>query len=183
MQPHHTRPYDWETPRQRSRACRQGWQIQSRIIAQRQFERAMRHGWLDRLIDSLRGRSSTLACLDDLQPPPPELEEQIGVQMVPIGQIRGSEGRAHDFDLHFAPLHEHIRERWVSLAALRSEGHPLPPVELVQVGASYYVLDGHHRISVARAFGHDTIEAHVTRWPATAPAVAPTGQRETALAH
>lgn len=169
MQPHYTQPPDWDGQRQRSRACRQSWQIQSRIIAQRQFDHVLRHGWLARLIAALRGRSSALLSLADIQPPPaPALEESLGLRTVPIAQICGSEGRSQDFDCHFAPLGEHIRERWVSLAALRSEGHPLPPVELVQVGQSYFVIDGHHRISIARAFGQDAIDARVTRWPAAA---------------
>ncbi|NTW04257.1 MAG: hypothetical protein HGA19_23830 [Oscillochloris sp.] len=182
MQPHHTQPDDRENSRQRSRACRYGWQIQSRIIAQRRFDYAIRHGWIDRLIDALRGKRSTLLWLADThQPSHPDSEEILGFQTVLLTQIRGSEGRAHDFDRHFAPLHEHIRERWVSLAALRCEGHPLPPVELVQVGESYYVLDGHHRISVACAFNDKVIDAHVTRWPRAE--LAPVVQHEPALAH
>ncbi|NNJ13433.1 hypothetical protein EKD04_024205 [Chloroflexales bacterium ZM16-3] len=137
------------------------------MVVQRHFDRVLRHGWVARLIDSLLGRSSALLCLADIQaPPPPDAEEILGLQTVPLAQICGSEGRVHDFDRRFAPLHEHIRERWVTLAAMRNEGHPLTPVELVQVGDSYYILDGHHRISVARAFNDDTIESYVTRWPA-----------------
>jgi hypothetical protein len=40
----------------------------------------------------------------------------------------------------------------------------LPPVSLVQVGDEYFVRDGHHRISVAKAFGQETIEARVAVW-------------------
>jgi hypothetical protein len=35
---------------------------------------------------------------------------------------------------------------------------------LIQVGEAYFVRDGHHRISVARAFGYKTIEAEITVW-------------------
>lgn len=181
MQPHYPYPDARENPRRRSHACHHSWQIQSLIVAQRQFDRVFHHGWVSRLIDSIRGRSSALLCLADLQsPPPPDSEQILGLQTVPLGKILGSEGRAHDFDRHFAPLHEHIRERWVSLAALRSEGHSLPPIELVQVGDDYYILDGHHRVSVARAFDDDTIEAYVTRWPE--PLIAPAMQRAPSLA-
>jgi hypothetical protein len=41
---------------------------------------------------------------------------------------------------------------------------PLPPVELIQVGDVYFVRDGHHRISVARMMGQDSIDAEVTVW-------------------
>jgi hypothetical protein len=50
----------------------------------------------------------------------------------------------------------------LNIAKLRLEGRPLPPVELIQVGDSYFVRDGHHRISVARAFGQTAIDAQVT---------------------
>jgi hypothetical protein len=45
----------------------------------------------------------------------------------------------------------------------------LPPVALVQVGESYYCLDGHHRISVAHAFQQQDIEAKVTVWQVEGP--------------
>jgi hypothetical protein len=38
----------------------------------------------------------------------------------------------------------------------------LPPVELLKVGDLYFVRDGNHRVSVARAHGEPTIEAYVT---------------------
>jgi hypothetical protein len=46
----------------------------------------------------------------------------------------------------------------------RDESVPLPPIKLIQVGDCYYVRDGHHRLSVARALGEQFIEAEVTVW-------------------
>jgi hypothetical protein len=37
-------------------------------------------------------------------------------------------------------------------------------VQLIQVGGAYYVRDGHHRVSVTRALGQDSIEAEVSVW-------------------
>ena len=45
----------------------------------------------------------------------------------------------------------------------------LPPVALIQVGHLYFVRDGHHRISVARALGQETIDAEVTVWDVACP--------------
>jgi hypothetical protein len=39
----------------------------------------------------------------------------------------------------------------------------------VQIGNLYFVRDGHHRISVARALGQRSIEAKVTVWQVTGP--------------
>jgi hypothetical protein len=90
-----------------------------------------------------------------------------GVQTVPIEQIRGSRGRAHDFDRSFRPLQSHTRARWQGIALAHQQGVALPPVALVQIGDIYFVLDGHHRISVARAYGQKDIEARVTAWEVT----------------
>jgi hypothetical protein len=109
-----------------------------------------------------------------------------GLRTVPIDQIRGSEGRVGDFDCDFHPLRYHTQERWLGIAAARQRGKELPPVALVQVGDLYFVRDGHHRISVARALGQTAIEARVIVWqvagplpwetPSNAPSREPAGQ-------
>lgn len=86
----------------------------------------------------------------------------MGVQSVSIERIRGSEGRIEDFDNSFNPTHERLRNRWLSIAALRLVGAALPPVELIRVCEIYFVRDGHHRISVAKALGEQYIDAEVT---------------------
>lgn len=96
-----------------------------------------------------------------------------GIRLVPIAQIGGSEGRCDDFDAAFRPLQSHTRERWISVALARSSDVVLPVVELVQVGETYFVRDGHHRISVAKLVGQLEIEAVVTVWHADAPASTP----------
>ncbi len=91
-----------------------------------------------------------------------------GVQMVAIDQIQGSQGRCRDFDQAFYPLQGHSESRWLRVATARELGIALPLVELVQVGTIYFVRDGHHRISVARAMGQTEIEAEVRVWQVTA---------------
>lgn len=86
------------------------------------------------------------------------------MRLVSLSAIRGSEGRSTDFDADFNPLQEHTRERWISVASAMQTGVALPPVKLVQVGAVYYVRDGHHRISVAKQRGQTEIEAEVSVW-------------------
>jgi hypothetical protein len=87
-----------------------------------------------------------------------------GRQEVPIRQIQGSQGRCHDFDRNFYPLEEHLKSRWLRVAMAWQLGIALPPVELIQLGEIYFVRDGHHRISVARALGQTEIEAEVRVW-------------------
>jgi hypothetical protein len=92
-----------------------------------------------------------------------------GLHTVPIERIRGSEGRSNDFDRDFHPLQDHCMSRWLRVAAARGRDTVLPPVVLVRVGDVYFVRDGHHRISVARALGQLDIEAEVTAWHVSGP--------------
>jgi hypothetical protein len=84
-----------------------------------------------------------------------------GFQTVPINRIKGSEDRTSDFDRDFNPIQTRTMERWMSVAVARSSGGILPVVELIQLGEDYFVRDGHHRISVARAFREEYIDAKV----------------------
>jgi len=101
-----------------------------------------------------------------------------GVHAVPLNAIRGSEGRCADFDAAFHPRQQHTRSRWEGIAEAMLREVTLPPVELIQLGDTYFVRDGHHRISVSRALGQIDIDAIVTVWtvdgpePSAAPATA-----------
>lgn len=87
-----------------------------------------------------------------------------GLQEVPLEDIRGTEGRQNDFDDRFHPLTGQNRQRWESIARAYSAGINLLPIELIQVGNEYFVRDGHHRVSVARAMGETLIMATITVW-------------------
>lgn len=87
-----------------------------------------------------------------------------GLRSVSLEKICGTLGRASDFDHLFHPSKDSTRDRWISVAIARSQYVPLEPVKLIQVGEYYFVEDGHHRISVARALGETSIEAEVTVW-------------------
>lgn len=86
----------------------------------------------------------------------PELKE------VPLDKIVGSVGRYRDFNQAFLPRNEALFERWRRVDAAMNTMVGLPPVELYQVGELYFVRDGNHRVSVARARGDKMIEAYVT---------------------
>ncbi len=85
-----------------------------------------------------------------------------GVKSVKISQIRGTQGKADAFDDGFHPLDETTKSRWLSVAKEKLRGHDLPPVELLDVDGTYYVRDGHHRISVASSLGEKFIDAEIT---------------------
>jgi hypothetical protein len=135
------------------------------LEAFRLYERALVHGWWRRLWATLTRRRPDLLDLSDVERTCALKDRHYaGIQTVRLSQIRGSEGRCHDFDAAFHPNRQHCRNRWVAIAAAYEQGLGMPPVSLVQVGAVYYVLDGHHRVSVARALGREYIEAEVVVW-------------------
>lgn len=94
-----------------------------------------------------------------------------GIRAVPLAAIVGSLNRPQDFDRAFLPQDEAGRER-VRRLRDHAETAGFPPVALYQVGGAYFVVDGHHRIAVARQVGSDTIEAHVQEFGTEVP-VAP----------
>jgi hypothetical protein len=88
----------------------------------------------------------------------------LGVHSIALANIVGSVEKPGDFDQRFRPLKPHSEARWVRVATAMIRGETIPPVELIQVGSAYYVQDGHHRISVAKALGYAYIDAIVTVW-------------------
>jgi hypothetical protein len=134
-------------------------------VARRLYQRACTSGWLGQMWTVLTGRPRHLLNLAEIEANNPAGNRySIGLQAVPLRQIRGSQGRCQDFDLDFYPLQDHLKSRWLRVATAWRLGISLPPVELVQVDDIYYVRDGHHRISVARALGQIEIYAEVRVW-------------------
>jgi hypothetical protein len=82
--------------------------------------------------------------------------------MVPIDQIVGTAEPTTCFDRYFRPTSEASQSRFEWLAASVLSGRGMEPVELYHCRGRYYVLDGRHRIAVARALGERSICANVT---------------------
>ncbi len=92
-----------------------------------------------------------------------------GLQQVPLALIIGSAGRYTDFDRSFLPRQAHLEARWQRVSMAHYEGRALPPIEVYKLGEVYFVQDGHHRVSVARAHGWETIPAYVTEYVVDVP--------------
>jgi len=127
------------------------------------FNRARTLAVLSRIQNFMNADRDKLLSFNDVKEIlKPRSEVYRGMQEVPINKIVGSEGRYRDFNKYFLPRAEFLRERWerVDLAQLRDI--PLPPIQLYEVGGVYFVRDGNHRVSVARAQGGEEIDAEVT---------------------
>lgn len=128
------------------------------------FEEALHKGWLYRLLARLRRHKTRLLELNErLCCAVAQNTTYTGLRSVAVKQIRGTLGKATEFDAGFHPLSESDRSRWVAVARLQLSGGELPPVELTEVEGIYYVRDGHHRVSVAQSLGQAYIDAEVIR--------------------
>lgn len=148
------------------------------------FEHARTSAAIYRLKNALLRRMGRLFDLNRLPASRVSNRHYGGVRAVLINQIHGTLGRSEDFDDQFHPLGERSRDRWVAIATLRFQGQPLGAVKLIRVGDRYFVEDGHHRISVARALGQAVVDAEVTVWEVNGalPWQAQTTERETSAA-
>jgi hypothetical protein len=88
-------------------------------------------------------------------------ESYVGLQTIELDSILGTVDRARGFDRQFRPTTARVRARWERIANAARRGEPLPPISVYRIGDVHFVRDGHHRVSVARALGRDTIEAYV----------------------
>ncbi len=132
-------------------------------IALQDFRNARREAALQDVVARLKGKKSDLLSFE-------EVREKLksgskirrGVRDIPLDAIIGSVGRHTDFTRKFLPRHDSDAERWAKVKMLMYHEGGLPPIEVYQIGEAYFVLDGNHRVSVAKHMGEKTIPAHVT---------------------
>jgi hypothetical protein len=129
------------------------------------FSRARRRQVMARLADWLRRRPDADRIL-----PFDEVaaalgwrgEHYLGLQTIQLDTVAGTVDSRRDFDRRFRPTSNRVRQRWERLDLAQRRGVAIPPIDVYRVGDLHFVKDGHHRVSVARATGHKTIEAYVT---------------------
>lgn len=126
------------------------------------FQEARFRAFLRDVWAALSGRPNRLLAWQDVKEQL-RLSGQVyrGIQTVPLERIVGSVDRYRDFDRAFLPIQSHTVHRWRSISRAFYDDVGLPPVKLYQVGDAYFVLDGNHRVSVARDRGQEFIEAEV----------------------
>lgn len=134
------------------------------------FNAARRQAFIQDILAELSGRSPDLLSFDlvrnhlHLSEP----ARDITLQEIPLDKIVGSVGRYHDFNRAFLPRAQVDPRRWARIARLQGRTS-LPPIEVFKVGDVYFVRDGHHRVSVARARKQKTIRAQVAEIPIRVP--------------
>ena len=141
------------------------------------FTRARRRARLQALVARVRREhtSNRLLSFDDLRSEHSVANKRLhrGTRVVEVDQIVGSVGRWRDFDRSFLPARASVGHKWKRIDQAFQRGEDLPLVELYEIGDAYFVVDGHHRVSVARYHDVPTLEATVAEFYPRRPA-APT---------
>jgi nucleotide-binding universal stress UspA family protein len=143
-----------------------------RASAMADFRDARRKAAFRQTLERLTGQSNELLSYDTVAN---QLGSQgsaeRGLREIPLDAIAGSVGRPNDFTRDFLPKYDGDLERWTKVRMLAGDPGTsgLPPIKVYQVGAAYFIVDGHHRVSVARALGATHIQAYVTEVHTRAP--------------
>ncbi len=144
-----------------------------RIRAIQDFDSARARAFRRNLRTILTGRAQRLRSMEPmLKAAGVEGRAAGGVREIPIDRIAGSvapDVKTSDFDPAFLPLNRRMRERWTRIYQAMVEGDELPPIDVYKVDDRYYVIDGHHRVSVARNLGRPTLNARVINVRTRAP--------------
>lgn len=141
------------------------------------FKRARARAGLQEALSRLGGPSNRLLSFEKVRKLIGESQTLArGLQDIPIDSIIGSVGRYEDFNRQFLPRQESQVGRWANVR-IAADQQGLPPIEVYKIGDVYFVLDGHHRVSVARELGARHIEAYVTEIP-TSVRISPTDKPE-----
>ena len=140
------------------------------LIALAVFRR-LRDAWRRRRAASGRRRRSERDVLPSLYDAYPGVSIaprlRIGLRSVDLDCIVGTMRHPSQNTADFLPL-PHLRGqnwqgRWQRITRAMDRLERLPPVDLVQVGDDYYVVDGHNRVAAARRAGGLEIDADVTQ--------------------
>jgi uncharacterized ParB-like nuclease family protein len=132
------------------------------VQARSAYTRARRKAFLHGLLSTMQGHTNDLMAYDEVRRTVKAgMPNYRGITQVPLDRIVGSVNRYRDFDRAFLPTQGHTRSRWRRVGEAFYADINLPPVTLYKVGEVYFVVDGNHRVSVARELGREFIDAEV----------------------
>jgi uncharacterized ParB-like nuclease family protein len=134
------------------------------------FDAARRRAFVQDVLAELSGRPDDLLSFDDVQEQLHLTEpgQEVHLEEIPLQKIVGSVGRYRDFNRAFLPRDQIDAQRWSRIDRLQGRAK-LPPIDVFRVGDVYFVRDGNHRVSVARARKQRTILARVVDIPVRVP--------------
>ncbi|RMF03153.1 MAG: universal stress protein, partial [Chloroflexi bacterium] len=134
------------------------------------FREARRKAKMQDIMARIKGQPADLLSFDDVsQNFRLEGGSALGVQDIPLDSIVGSVGRYHDFNRQFLPRRDGLARRWTNVQRGAEGLVGLPPIEAYKIGDVYFVVDGNHRVSVARQMESPAIQGKVTEFKTRIP--------------
>jgi len=135
-----------------------------------EFNTARRKAFQEEMLSFITGRSTDLLPFEEVRQTL-RLQDSTykGLQEIELDKIVGSVGRYRDFTRTFLPKSDRSEERWRRVDAITHDLVGFPPIEVYKIGDVYFVRDGNHRVSVARAHDAETIEAYVIEYKTSVP--------------
>ena len=129
------------------------------------FLRARRRAAMSSVRRRLHGRNATYDVLLPFDEVVAALgrrgERDLGEQVIDVDSVVGSVDRSTGFDRLFRPTSDEMERRFQRIDVALRRGEEMPPIDVYRIGDVHFVIDGHHRVAVARALGWTTINAHV----------------------
>lgn len=147
-----------------------------RMTGRSTYERARRRQAYRRLARLIRRSPppADLLPLDEVSRRLRAFEQSyLGVIPIEVSKIVGTVDRAGEFDRDFLPRRRRVEDRWRRVEGAFPQGD-FPPIQVYRLGEAYFVVDGHHRVAIARQRRMSHIDAEVTelrsRWALPADA-------------
>ncbi len=135
-----------------------------------EYNAARRKAFVEEMLSHVTGRPSDLLPFEEVRQSL-RLQDSTykGLHEIELDKIVGSVGRYRDFTRTFLPKSDRSEDRWRRVDAVTHDMVGTPPIEVFKIGDVYFVRDGNHRVSVARAHGAKTIEAYVIEYKTPIP--------------
>lgn len=130
-----------------------------------EFRRALNKGRMEAFFGRITGRPYRLLAFETVKKDLNLITHLArGRKEIRLERIIGSVGRYEQFSRALMPLDARLENRWRNIYHIAQRPRGFPPIQVYQVGEDYFILDGHHRASVARYLGYQHIEAQVIEW-------------------
>lgn len=132
------------------------------------FRDARRRGALENIWSTLTGSANHLIQFQQVEEQLHyEHADKLGLVDIPLDAIVGSVSRPSDFTRKFFPRDAVDPGRWQRVKKVMDQA--IRPIDVYQIDQAYFVLDGNHRVSVARQRGMTHIPAYVTKIESSVP--------------
>ena len=126
------------------------------------FHRARLQASILTILSGLNGKKDGLISFDEIRKAFGSTESSARIlKDIPIDAIKGSVNRYTDFTRIILPKQTIDAQSWARGRVTDTTLIGFPPIDVYQIGGIFFVLDGNHRVAIARHQGNSHIQAYV----------------------